>query len=353
MVCVYLRTARPRARRTINSKHKQSQAGNWFLVLCSDFLTSFSIQKMSTTSKLKKIVVTPEEVANTPSRRGAVRSKTPAQVLEVAEAGDDGVTLIQVNELGEVAAVDGSILGPEIAIQITDEVTPENVVENEMIEGVDPTEESENLVIQSPEDYKRKLLEDMYENLIKYTENYSDLPIFCSDGVIWSNKLLLSAASPFIKDLLLDVQLVDSTCLIIPHMTKKDFTTFQATIFSKEETLQSDMFSVIRGCEIFRIDSGEVSTEQDLKGDLPDVDYANMIANPFEKKRIFRSLGYLTENNNNKESEPDLKGAGSVIRVFQDNFKCEECNRTFFDATAFENHQKSIHSSYSIDNLVL
>ena len=139
---------------------------------------------MSTTSKLKKIVVTPEEVANTPSRRGAIRSKTPAQVLEVTEAGDEGVTLIQVNELGEVAAVDGSILGPEIAIQITDEVTPENVVENEMIEGVDPTEESENLVIQSPEDYKRKLLEDMYENLIKYTENYSDLPIFCSDGVI-------------------------------------------------------------------------------------------------------------------------------------------------------------------------
>ena len=315
-------------------------------------------------SKLKKIVVTPEEVANTPSRRVASRPKTPAQqVLEVTEAGDGGgggVTLIQVNELGEVAAVDGSILGPEIAIQITDEVTPENVVESEMIEGVDPTgvpegdvaEESDNLVIQSPEDYKRKLLEDMYENLIKYTENYSDLPIFCSDGVIWSNKLLLSAASPFIKDLLLDVHLVDSTCLIIPHMTKKDFTTFQATIFSKEETLQSDMFSVIRGCEIFRIDSGEVSTEQDLKGDLPDVDYANMIANPFEKKRIFRSLGYLTENNNNKENEPNLKGAGPVIRVFQDNFKCEECDRTFFDATAYENHQKAIHSSYSIDQLV-
>ena len=315
-------------------------------------------------SKLKKIVVTPEEVANTPSRRGASRSKTPAQVLEVTEAGDGGVTLIQVNELGEVAAVDGSILGPEIAIQITDEVTPENVVDTEMIEGLDPdptagapegdvAEESENLVIQSPEDYKRKLLEYMYENLIKYTENYSDLPIFCSDGVIWSNKLLLAAASPFIKDLLLDVQLVDSTCLIIPHMTKKDFTTFQATIFSKEETLQSDMFSVIRGCEIFLIDSGEVSTEQDLKGDLPDVDYASMIANPFEKKRIFRSLGYLTENNNNKENEPDKKGAGPVIRVFQDNFKCEECNRTFFDATALENHQKAIHSSYNIDRLVL
>ena len=308
-------------------------------------------------SKLKKIVITPEEVANTPSRRGAIRSKTPqAQVLEVAEAGEGGVTLIQVNELGEVAAVDGSILGPEIAIQITDEVTPANVVENEMIEAVDPSAggpegDIEELVIQSPEDYKRKLLEDMYENLINYSENYSDLPIFCSDGVIWSNKLLLSAASQFIKDMLLDVD-ADSTCLIIPHMTKKDFLTFQATIFSKEETLQSDMFSVIRGCEIFRIDSGEVSTEQDLKGELPDVDYANMIANPFEKKRIFRSLGYLTENNSNKENEPDLKGAGSVIRVFQDNFKCEECNRTFFDATALENHQKSLHSAYRIDHLV-
>ena len=54
------------------------------------------------------------------------------------DAGEGGVTRIQVNEHGEVAAVDESILSPEIAIQITDNVTPENVVENEMIEAADP-----------------------------------------------------------------------------------------------------------------------------------------------------------------------------------------------------------------------
>ena len=62
-----------------------------------------------------KIVVTPEEVANSPSRRSAPRSKTPiapsqSQILEVSDGSAEGVTLIQVNELGEVVG-DPSILG--------------------------------------------------------------------------------------------------------------------------------------------------------------------------------------------------------------------------------------------------
>ena len=88
-----------------------------------------------------------------------------------------------------------------------------------------------------------------------------------------------------------------------------------------------------------------------MKGELPEVDYANMLANPFEKKRIYKSLGYITSEGN-KENEPDMKGAGPVLRILQDNFKCEECNRTFFDANALETHQKIIHSSYNINRLV-
>ena len=151
------------------------------------------------------------------------------------------------------------ISGQNIAIQITDEVNP-NIVETGIIEAVEAAEEEDDGAynVQGPEDYKREMLINIYDHLMKYAENYSDLPIFCADGVVWSNKLLLSAASPYIKDVLLGVPIVDDTCLIIPHMTKKDFMTFQTTIFSKEETNPDEMFSVIRGCEIFRIDSGEV-----------------------------------------------------------------------------------------------
>ena len=308
--------------------------------------------------KVKKIVVTPEEVANSPSRKTTPKPKTQSTTQQTQISEDSAIQVIQVNDLSEVlgqevSTVDaGKILGQQIAIQITDDVTP-NVGETAIMEvAVDGQEEDEDgYVIQSADDYRKNLLENMYEHLAKYAENYADLAIFCADGVVWSNKLLLSAASPYIKDMLLDVPIVDDTCLIIPHMTKRDFLTFQSTIFAKEETHPDDVYSVIRGCEIFAIDTGtNMCTTQD-KSELPSVDYAHMLSNPFEKKRIYKSLGYVTSEGN-KENEPDVKGAGQVIKVLQDSIKCEDCNRTFFDNAAFENHQKLIHSSYKIDTLV-
>ena len=87
--------------------------------------------------KAKKIVITPEEVAMTPTRKIAPRvpktstasvastsaSQQP-QVLELdyqsLEAGGSGVTFIQVNDSGEVSTIDGSLLDQDsIAIQIT------------------------------------------------------------------------------------------------------------------------------------------------------------------------------------------------------------------------------------------
>ena len=82
-----------------------------------------------TTAKAKKIVVTPEEVAMTPTRKIAARgtkstgvaSAAPPQpqVLELdyQSIEGSGVTFIQVNDSGEVSTIDGSILGQDIAIQ--------------------------------------------------------------------------------------------------------------------------------------------------------------------------------------------------------------------------------------------
>ena len=83
--------------------------------------------------------------------------------------------------------------------------------------------------------------------LIKESEKYADLAIFCSDGIAWSSKLILASASPFIKDVLSSVPNNDDTCLVLPHMTKVEFLTFQSALFSKDETHQTDMYSVIKG----------------------------------------------------------------------------------------------------------
>ena len=47
-----------------------------------------------------------------------------------------------------------------------------------------------------------------------------------------------------------------------------------------------------------------------------------------------------------------MKGIGPVLRVLDDNIKCDQCNRSFYDHVSLDKHMKLIHSTYSIDKLV-
>ena len=346
----------------------------------------------------KKIVVTAEEVALTPTRKTTPRNvtKIPAatvvnpeniqtvsahtQVMELdPQSLEEGVTFIQVNELGEVAAIDSSLLSQDIAIQITGDdssanatpldantiaiaAAPENPEVTEVSEPPEPPPEDQDLdpqsyVIQPPDSYRREILEIIHTNLVKNSEKYADLAIFCSDGVAWTSKLILSSASPFVKDLLLDVPNLDDTCLVIPHMTKLEFITFQNALFSKDDTQPGDMYSVIKGCEMLCIDLEEQMTVLSNPGEEPPlVEYRTMLSNPFENKRVLKSLGYVPQDgfseSSNTNNSDIMKNIGSVLKVLDDNIKCNDCNRNFFDTSALERHQKLMHSSYSIGKLV-
>ena len=122
--------------------------------------TNLKAIKMSTdTPKPKKIVITPEEVAMTPTRK--ITSRVPKtsttttvvsasvsqqpQVLELdyQNIEGSGVTFIQVNDSGEVSTIDGSMLGQDsIAIQITGDDPSTN--NEEVLDGpiaIEATEE--------------------------------------------------------------------------------------------------------------------------------------------------------------------------------------------------------------------
>ena len=115
--------------------------------------------------KPKKIVITPEEVANTPSRKPSGRKTNQTQVIEldpnatVTDAENSGVTFIQVNELGEVSSIDGSILDQNIAIQIDDNAANTGVLEGTIALHEAPAEvdeEATQYLIQSPETYRER-----------------------------------------------------------------------------------------------------------------------------------------------------------------------------------------------------
>ena len=208
-------------------------------------------------SKPKKFVVTPEEVANTPTRQKSARSQPQQQVLELEPLSNETtgvITYIPVNDVGEVSIIDGQ----EFAIQITgDSEEPSDQGHSAVLDGpitLTAASSGEELAIQPPhglDAYRRGLLDGIQANLTQRSEKYSDLAIFCNDGVVWSSKLILASASPFMKDLLLDVPNMDDTCLVLPSMTRLEFMTFQSAMFSKDDTPQttelSELHSVIKG----------------------------------------------------------------------------------------------------------
>ena len=312
--------------------------------------------------KPKKIVITPEEVASTPTRKGIGRKTAPSQVqvIELApNAVTDSVAFVQVNENGVLSSIDGLNLDQQdIAIQIDDSAA--NELEGTIAlhaEGAQ-AEEPSIYSIQSAETYRREILVFIQENLLRNSEKYADLAIFCSDGIVWSSKLVLASASTFLKEILLSIPNQDDTCLVMPHMTKREFLTFQEAIFAPEESQPNDMFPVIKGCELLCIDLEEkLQIQYNSIEDAPIVEYANMLANPFEKKRVLKSLGYIntdgfSEGMMNVEGSDIIKDIGPVLKVLEDNIKCEQCNRNFYDHISLDKHMKLMHSTYTIDKLV-
>lgn len=323
------------------------------------------------TSKAKKIIITPEEVASSSPRKSRSAKTVQASAGQVLELNSDsidtssgGVTFIQVNELGEVSTIEGaSLLGQEnIQIQITgeDEASVEEATAttaSAVLETAIPLEDDQypSFLIQPPESYRRELLDLIEANLTKCNEKYADLAIFCSDGIVWSSKLVLASASTFVKDLLLSVPNIDDTCLVLPFMTKLEFLTFQSALFSKDDTQPSDMYSVIKGCDMLGIDlEDQINYMSNVTDEPPTVEYASVLANPFEKKRIYKGLGYVPMDGFTDQVANDdvMKGIGPILRVLEDNYKCKECDRTFFDASSLESHVKMMHSSYTIEKLV-
>ena len=81
-------------------------------------------------------------------------------------------------------------------------------------------------MIQSSESYKLDLLQRMIggENMQKF----ADLVVFCNDGVAWTSKLLMSAASEMVREAFsqLDVLQGETTSIVLPDITKQEFNIF-------------------------------------------------------------------------------------------------------------------------------
>ena len=209
-------------------------------------------------------------------------------------------------------------------------------------------------VIQSPESYKLDLLQRMIcdENMQKF----ADLVVFCSDGVAWTSRLLMSAASEMIREAFsqLDILQGDTTSIVLPDITKQEFNIFHEALFASVKDLEDlkDSVTVIKVAETLRVDLLPIETSLPIQKENSDgVDYRRAQDDPEEWKRVLYCLGYSPASrnkdnqNDNETNNVNSNTMSKLVSIFDKSTTCEKCHRTFGNEISLKNHTMMVHKS--------
>lgn len=211
-------------------------------------------------------------------------------------------------------------------------------IENQKIE-VEETHETENLVIQ----YGETWFQDFLVNLQGIGNSLMDFPVFCCDGIFWSNRLILASLGHFLTDFL-----IEDSCLILPDFLTSEFKTFHDYLFSKKDLSQSEMVDVCKAGAAFGF-----QLLPGLQYDCPssEVDYQEIFKN--QQDEYFRKVYGHAEVANHvmKVAEKPKKPKVSMFLnefLFKDKehvevVTCEECGRRFEDQELFKSHTETVH----------
>lgn len=169
-------------------------------------------------------------------------SLTEESLLEAMEAAD----VTQASDVNEVQTIGGQAEAEQAHMTTMAQVV-ESMDIMEMNEVDDDPSQVQQYLLQTPTNYKMDLLQAIYQGV---SDKTFDFPIFCQDGVIWSNKLLLTSVSTFVKTMLSELGEHIETCIILPELTKMEFMTFHKALFAQENDTSLDFVTLIKVAEI-------------------------------------------------------------------------------------------------------
>ena len=215
-------------------------------------------------------------------------------------------------------------------------------------------ENDENVIckILSADSYKLDLLQRMFEG--ENMQSFADLVVFCNDGVAWTSRLLMSAASEMIREAYnqLDVLQGETTSIVLPDITKQEFNIFHEALFASVKDTKLDLVTVIKVAETLRVDLLPIETSLPIQKERSDgVDYKIAKENSEEWRRVLSCLGYDSscgphdtktdiETNHSKP-----KTMSELVSIFDKSISCGKCHRTFGSEVSLKNHMTMIHNS--------
>eukprot|EP00092_Neocalanus_flemingeri_P003375 GFUD01003615.1.p1 GENE.GFUD01003615.1~~GFUD01003615.1.p1 ORF type:complete len:544 (+),score=155.34 GFUD01003615.1:41-1672(+) len=212
-------------------------------------------------------------------------------------------------------------------------------IENQKIE-VEDTQENENLVIQ----YGETWFQDFLVNLQGIGNSLMDFPVFCCDGIFWTNKLILASLGNFLTDFL-----EEDSCIILPDLLTSEFRTFHGYLFSNRNLSQSEMVDVCKTGAIFGF---QLFPGLQYESQSSEVDYQEIFKN--QQEEYFRKVYGHAEVANHVmrvAEKPKKPKVSMFLNEFLFNDKehvqivtCEDCGRRFEDKELLKSHTETVHT---------
>ena len=176
-----------------------------------------------------------------------------------------------------------------------------------------------------------------------------DFPVFCCDGIFWTNKVIVVALAPFLKE-----TLEEDSSLILPDVRVTQFRAFHENLFSRRDLSSSECEVISSVGQLFGLE--KFSHSDGLSCDPPTLDYQRIFR--AQREEYFRKVyGNLELSSHvlrlSKEEKKPLvseylndilqsgESSGSVV-------ECEDCGRTFDDPLLLSSHRATVHSSRAV-----
>ena len=192
-------------------------------------------------------------------------------------------------------------------------------------------------------------LQDILNNLQHVGEEFLDFPVFCRDGIFWSNKVILASLAPYLKD-----SLQEDSCILIPDFIVSEFAAFHESLFRKD-LVKSEPSSVPVIAQLFGFGSSprthrEIATSSSASDNY--INYVKIFRSHKEEyiKKVVRNSDIANHvlsaaQQNKKINVTDaLRSVVTEDKPKRGSLECYECNRIFDDEEMFQTHQDIVHS---------
>lgn len=247
-------------------------------------------------------------------------------------------------------------LHPAVGGQLAVQLLPSSAVQAKGLKDLSPnlflsTEEQkeEHLVIQ----YGDSWFQDLLGELSNLGGQILDYPVFCTDGIAWSNRVILASLAPYLSP-----HLDEDSCLVLPDCRLSQFLLFHNHLFSRSGLTSAEVSSVSRIAATLGL--APVTTQVTPNYHQEDkVDY-QLAFSKQHREYLDKVLGHSdlasqvlrVADRPKRMIHPDFLSAvmrpcspSSAAEPEYARTECAECGRTFEDVEMFKSHMETLHQT--------